>query len=130
MPLDWRQITSTMLRTEREGRTLEVTKHTDGTWRLFVWKGGASAIAGSFHDYTVACLAGEHVPLDDASLAKLAAKPTAFLGEVAEACVIVTPASEMTDAERAARVSPLRSICCYIGTVPTFRCPDCPHGAT
>ncbi len=80
----------------RDGRTLVVSLHSDGTWRLVVWKRpGSSAIVGVFHDAQIALLVAEEIPLDDASLEKLQATAKAVL-EFAEA--LPTSADEAAQA--------------------------------
>lgn len=69
-------------RSTREGRSLQIKKHTDGTYRLLVWKTPAgSAIVGIFSAPEVARAAAEKTPLDDASLAKLMQDPHAAMKE-------------------------------------------------
>lgn len=72
--IDWRGEPDWLLG-EREDRVLEIKLHTDGTWRLFVTKPTGSMIVGVYSAPEIARYAGENMPLDDASLAKLATDP-------------------------------------------------------
>lgn len=48
---------------------------------------------------------------------------------IVRALANVRPEDWLSKREIHTAISEFRTVCCYIGVVPTFRCPGCPHDA-